>query len=265
MKKDYVVAIPSYKRPNTLKTKTLRLLEHYNIDPKKVTIFVANEEEKQVYAEALADTPYTDLVVGVAGMGAIRRFIQQYYPEGEYVMQFDDDIQQFLRKLDDRTRMPQVDDLEAEVIIRGFEACERNEAYMFGIYAASNKLFLKHRISIGLYYCVGSCWGVINRKDKAFSVTLDDKEDFERTLQHYVHDGKVVRIDNITLLSKYYTEGGGMQETRTADRVRSGAEYLVAKYPDLCKIYTRKSSNLAELRLRDTVRKTNRVSSEALV
>ena len=77
MKKDYVVAIPSYKRPNTLKTKTLRLLEHYKIDPKKVTIFVANEEEKQLYAEALADTPYTNLVVGVAGMGAIRRFIQQ--------------------------------------------------------------------------------------------------------------------------------------------------------------------------------------------
>ena len=44
MKKDYVVAIPSYKRPNTLKTKTLRLLEHYEIDPKKVKIFVANEE-----------------------------------------------------------------------------------------------------------------------------------------------------------------------------------------------------------------------------
>ena len=35
---DYVVAIPSYKRPDTLKNKTLKVLQRYKIDPKKIPI-----------------------------------------------------------------------------------------------------------------------------------------------------------------------------------------------------------------------------------
>ena len=40
---DYQLAIPSYQRENTLKQKTLRLLARYNINPQRVTIFVADE------------------------------------------------------------------------------------------------------------------------------------------------------------------------------------------------------------------------------
>ena len=33
---DYKIAIPSYKRPETIKKKTLRVLREYNIDPEKI-------------------------------------------------------------------------------------------------------------------------------------------------------------------------------------------------------------------------------------
>lgn len=248
---NYEIAIPSYKRAATLKEKTLSLLTRHNIDPKIVTIFVANEEEKENYERVLKDTPYNNIVVGIVGMGAIRRFIQNYYPENTYVMNFDDDISECMKKIDDKTMVP-VDNLEKEVIIRGFNACEENEAYLFGIYAASNPMFMNHRIAVGLYYCIGSCWGLINRHDKELSVTLDDKEDYERTLQHYVKDGKVVRLDDITVKSKYYTEDGGMQVTRTTDRIKVSAENLVERFPELCSMYTRKTTGHAELRLRDS-------------
>ena len=42
---DYEIAIPSYKRPETIKKKTLKVLEGHNIPPEKINIFVANEEE----------------------------------------------------------------------------------------------------------------------------------------------------------------------------------------------------------------------------
>ena len=45
---DYKIAIPSYKRPETIKNKTLKLLSKYNIDKKKVTVFVANDKEKEI-------------------------------------------------------------------------------------------------------------------------------------------------------------------------------------------------------------------------
>ena len=36
---DYVVAIPSYKRPDTLKNKTLKVLQRYKIDPARLKSF----------------------------------------------------------------------------------------------------------------------------------------------------------------------------------------------------------------------------------
>lgn len=251
MKREYTIAIPSYKRANTVKEKTLNLMTQYKVDPDRVTIFVANEQEYDTYKKTLADTPYKNIVVGEVGMGAIRRFMQRYYENGRYVMQFDDDLQQILRKVDDKKFEP-IEDLEKELIVKGFEACEENDAYLFGIYAAANPMFMKHKTAVGLYYCIGSCWGVINRHDKDLSVTLDDKEDFERTLQHYVKDGKVVRLDNITVKSKYYTEDGGMQVERTTDRILKSAENLVERFPGLCTMYIRETTGHAELRLRDT-------------
>lgn len=247
---DYKVAIPSYKRAETLKEKTLSLLTRHNIDPEKVTIFVADEDEKQKYQQTLKDTPYNNIVVGIVGMGAIRRFIQNYYPEGTYVMNFDDDLSECMKKIDDKTMVP-VDNLEEEVILKGFKACEEHGSYLFGVYAAANPMFMNLRTSVGLYYCIGSCWGLITRHDKELSVTLDDKEDFERTLQHYVKDGKVVRLDNITVKSKYYTEDGGMQVTRTTDRIYDSAVNLTERFPDLCTMYIRKTTQHAELRLKD--------------
>lgn len=247
---DYKIAIPSYKRAETLKEKTLSLLTRHNIDPEKVTIFVADEDEKQKYQQTLKDTPYNNIVVGIVGMGAIRRFIQNYYPEGTYVMNFDDDLSECMKKIDDKTMVP-VDNLEEEVILKGFKACEEHGSYLFGVYAAANPMFMNLRTSVGLYYCIGSCWGLITRHDKELSVTLDDKEDFERTLQHYVKDGKVVRLDNITVKSKYYTEDGGMQVTRTTDRIYDSAVNLTERFPDLCTMYIRKTTQHAELRLKD--------------
>jgi hypothetical protein len=248
---DYQIAIPSYKRAITVKEKTLALLTKHNINPELVTIFVANDEELKVYSETLKDTPYNKLVVGEPGMGAIRRYIQKHYPEGTRVMNLDDDLQECLKKIDDKTMVP-VDNLEQEVIVRGFKALEENEAYLFGVYAAANPMFMKNRIAVGLYYCIGSMWGLITRHDSDLTVLLDDKEDFERTLQHYAKDGKIVRLDDITVKSKYYTEDGGMQVTRTNDRILKSAENLVERFPGLCTMYIRETTGHAELRLRDT-------------
>ena len=76
------IAIPSYKRHKTLKEKTLSVLEKYNVDPSIVTIFVANEEEKENYSNELKDTKFNNIVVGVVRMGPIRNFIRNHYDKG---------------------------------------------------------------------------------------------------------------------------------------------------------------------------------------
>jgi hypothetical protein len=247
----YEIAIPSYKRPDTLRDKTLVTLARYGVDPSKITVFVADAEQEQQYLNALTPGTYSKIVIGEVGMGAIRRFIQRYYPEGTYVMNFDDDLSDIMLKESDKKMIP-ITNIETDVIHRGFKACEDNDAYLFGVYAAANAMFMKHRIAVGLYYCIGSCWGMITRHDQELSVTMDDKEDFERTLQHYVRDGKICRLDDITVKSKYYTEDGGMQVTRTLDRIHESAKVLAERYPELCSMYIRETTGHAELRLKDT-------------
>lgn len=247
----YCIAIPSYQRADQLKEKTLDVLWAHDIDPSIVTIFVANEDEYKKYSEMLATTHYKDskLVIGVKGIGAIRNFIINYYPEGTRVFHMDDDIKDVLCKIDDKTMVP-CQNLEFDVIIAGFRELEKHNANLFGIYAAANAMFMKHKVSVGLYYCIGSMWGNIIRHDPDLMVTMNDKEDYERTLQYYVKDGKVVRLDNITVKTKYYGIGG-MQEERTEATISEGARILTERYPELCTSYVRETTGHAELRLRD--------------
>ena len=63
---DYVVAIPSYRRPDTLKNKTMKVLQHYKIEP-RIHIFVADTEQKGVYEAALRPKSYHKIIVGVPG------------------------------------------------------------------------------------------------------------------------------------------------------------------------------------------------------
>ena len=88
---DYVVAIPSYKRPDTLKNKTLKVLQRYKIDPKKIVVFVADKEQEKIYREALPKGSVGKFVVGVPGIKNIRNFMPKYFPEGQYIFYMDDD------------------------------------------------------------------------------------------------------------------------------------------------------------------------------
>ena len=267
---DYIIAIPSYKREETLKNKTLRVLQQQKIPKNKIFIFVGNQEEYQKYKNALPNY-YNKIVIGQVGMGAIRNFITDYFPEGQKIFNMDDDINGFVELTKETNKKTKSkfqsknfrgNDLD-NFIKKGFSECKKNNLSLFGIYPASNPFFMKKRITYDLRYIIGSCWGSIN--SKKVKVTMDDKEDFERTLKYYMKDGGVIRFENVTVLSGYYTEKGGMQETRTKERVLNSAKKLVEQYPQLCKLYLGKKSGYAEVKLRDINKKyTKNIESKLI-
>jgi len=243
---DYVIAIPSYKRSNLLNRTTLKLLNDYKISPKIIYIFVANESEYNIYDAILEKGRYNKIIVGVQGMGAIRNFITDYFPEGKMIFFMDDDIRGIVR-FPDKKRIETVDDLNSK-IKDGFSRLKQSGLGLFGFYPVDNPYFmLKDEIRLGLSYIVGCMYGVIN--DRSLKVSLDDKEDYERSILSYLKYGSNLRYNWIAPTTNYYSEKGGMQEDRTYERIMRSAEFLAEKYPELCKIEMKKKSGYPEIRM----------------
>ena len=247
----YEIAIPSYKRPETLRDKTLTILKAYRIPANKITVFVADKEQEKMYRETLKPGTYGKIVVGIVGMGAIRNFISDYYAIGTPIVNIDDDIKGFLEYDADKPRKEKPLKSLLAVIKKGFTECEKAGACLWGVYPVANGFFMKPKVSTDLKYIIGSFWGCINPGTKEIKITLDDKEDYQRSILYYKADGAIVRLNMVAPISSYYKEPGGMQEERTKQRVEKSARWLVKEYPEFAVLNPSKKSGYMEVRLRD--------------
>ena len=268
----YIVAIPSYKRPLILKKKTLKLLIEHKIDPKKIIIFVSDEEQKKIYEGEIEKKHYNKIVVGKPGIKNIRIFMANYFKEKQRIFYMDDDISHIFKifnnkdgvvidKIDEtydkkNNRLHNMKDLH-KFIEFAFETAKQKKCDNWGVYPVENPYFMKPTTkniddytTTKLVYIIGFMTGVVNNK-KAELRTIDDKEDYERSIKYYLKDGGVLRFTNVTCRTRCYKEPGGMQINRTKNRIHDSAVYLIRKYPLLCTLNTKKKSGYTEIRLRD--------------
>ena len=248
---DWIIAIPSYKRAETLRDKTLRVLAEYKIPRDRIHVFVANTEEAAKYRATLDPSTYGHLHIAEPGMAAVRNYITRFFPVGKQIFNMDDDIRGFIEWSATARRNEQpLRDL-AGAITAGFREAQRTGYRMFGFYAVPNGYFMRGGPpTTDLTYIIGSVWGIIN-PGKILTVTIDDKEDYLRSVIMYLLDGGILKFRNIAAQSAYYTEAGGMQETRTMRRIEASARAMVEAFPDLMTLNLTKKSGKPELRLRD--------------
>lgn len=231
----------------------MSLLDKYNIDKSKITIFVADNEELKDYQQSL-DGIYK-LVVGVHTIGEQRNFIERYYSENTNLMMFDDDLDGVYRKQEDK--LVELENLEKDFIIKGFEECEKTGSKIFGMYAASNAYFMSRRISNKLCYIIASMFGLIVEHDNFLRRVTNHGEDYEYSIRQYIKNKSLVRFDYITAKSNYYKEAGGLQTFRTKENIYNSIKWIEDNFPQYCKMYIRKSTGNAELRLKDKTMKEN--------
>jgi len=246
----WIIAIPSYKRAETLRDKTLKVLSAYNIPRDKIHVFVANKEEHDTYTRTLDPNSYGQLILARPGMAAVRNYITRYFPVGTPIFNMDDDIRGFIEYSEGAKRNERPLRSLSDAITAGFAAAHKTGYRLFGFYPVANGYFMKAGHTTDLRYIIGSVWGIIN-PGPILTVTIDDKEDYLRSVIMYVLDGGVVRYNNIAPESAYYKEPGGMQEERTMRRIEASAKAMVSAFPDLVKINLTKKSGMPEVRLRD--------------
>jgi len=257
---DYRVIINSTGRADVLASKTLPLLHASGLEPE---VWVSSEQEQLHYASVggcagvrIYVAPHDPAdqrleVVGKepVGLGKARNHVIRNSRPGELLVFIDDDLTGVSEATGPKELRP-VEDLDW--LFRSmFRDMEAASATLWGLYPVANPYFMKPRVRTDLVYICGGLFGVKVTGKEHELVTLDDKEDFERSIRHYLADGHVVRNEHFCLGTTGYKGKGGMQLSRTPLRVRAAAEWLTVRYPNLCQLNTAKKSGWTEVRLRD--------------
>jgi hypothetical protein len=242
----YKIAIPSYQRVDVFASKTLNYLKQTNINLDNIYLFVANQKEKESYSVL----GLKNVIVGVETIRNQRNYIRHYFQEGEMVFSMDDDIAGVYKAVSVKN-LELVKDLH-ELIIKGFELSKKINTKLWGVSAVKNGLFMYgKKPSADLRYIVGACFGQIIDHSNFLTQTIDDKGDYERSILYYIRFGSVLRFNNIAIDTNYYKMKGGMQVTRTKERVMASGLYLLNKYPNYCQVNnSKKNKEFFEIKLK---------------
>lgn len=241
---NYVVAIPTYDRADVIANKTLHTLLDGKVNKNKIYIFVANKEEEKKYREKVPSNMYHKIVVGKLGIMNQRIFISKYFPEGQYVVSMDDDVEELLM-MKNSEKLVKMHDLDA-FFMDAYKELKKEGLYIWGIYPVRNPFFMKKKISTDLKFIIGVLFGYINRHLKQLQPSIETKEDYEQSILYYKMDGGVLRYNYITPKTKFNAEGG-LGKDRFA-RYKKAAEYLKKTYPDIITIFHR-ATGMTEVKL----------------
>jgi hypothetical protein len=243
----YVVAIPTYKRPDILRQKTLNMLLTGGIKPKQIYIFVANKSEADDYKLNIPKKDYNKIVIGKLGIKQQRIFINNYFKENTNVLSVDDDVVD-LYKLENN-KVIKFTDLD-NFVKDAFQKLRELKLYLFSVHPTYNPFFMQNTVTTDLRFCIGTFFGYIVRHDKDLIPTVNEKEDYEFTILNYIKDGGVLRYNYIGIKTRFHTNKGGLGGIENRFRVnKEAAEYLNKKYPQYTRIKIRKN-NMYEIALR---------------
>lgn len=249
---DWLVAIPSYMRTQRLTDSTLATLAAGGVPAAKIKVFVANEEERELYESMVPRGLYSELVVGEVGMNKVRNCIIKHYPHGQRLVQFDDDVRAVLKLDATGKKLEPITDLPAFFEL-AFAMMARAGANLWGLYPVCNAFYMKKGFTTDLRQITGVVWGGINDHHLP-PMSCWSKSDIERTLQYYVRDGAVLRFNEVSAQQRPWTEPGGCQapNNRTPETARQAAEYLCRTYRGLCHL-TKPSQGQVQVKLKDTI------------
>jgi hypothetical protein len=225
------IAIPSYQRPTVLATQTLATLEQENVPKDIITIFVASQEESNLYKQTCSEYK---IVIGVPGLVQQRNFITKYYPQGTHLISLDDDIKKF-KSLSPRPFL--------QIAKRMFELCQHELCSLWGIYPVNNLFFCKERIIKSVSFIIGHCYGYIVSHERVIPDEVIAKDDKWFSLWHARKDGYSLRYEGMCADTAMY-KPGGLTDTRKKVNEDTCVEFVARQFPELCESRKKKNGQL---------------------
>ena len=212
------VAIPSYQRADIITYTTLAFLHREGYPVSKIHIFVASETERAEYVEKIPRHLYSRIILGVLGLKEQRAFISNFFPEGEILVQLDDDVRGI--KFKERETF-------LELVQKGCAYLQ--EGGLFGVLPNDDGRKMQARTTYHLSHILGSFFMCRNRRD--LLTTTTHKEDFERSILYFQSYGEVARYKGAGVITKYAETPGGLQQEGRRQEMAEEINYMLDTYP----------------------------------
>ena len=195
----YKFVIPSINRSTIIKIKTLALLKRHSISPKDIFIYCVGGDILDYYKE-LHGEGY-NIIHGKKGIAEQRNFISSTFKAGAKLITIDDDVVDIYYKFNDKKVLP-IPNLMS-VVEDMFKTLDKENATCCGIYPIKNPFYMKEGYSTNLKFCIGQFRCFYNIKTIETSRTFSLLEDYEMSLKHYLHAGKIIRYNHICVKADY--------------------------------------------------------------
>eukprot|EP00929_Paragymnodinium_shiwhaense_P080442 TRINITY_DN41951_c0_g1_i1.p1 TRINITY_DN41951_c0_g1~~TRINITY_DN41951_c0_g1_i1.p1 ORF type:complete len:714 (-),score=195.17 TRINITY_DN41951_c0_g1_i1:81-2222(-) len=213
---------------------TLGFLSRQGIPRKKVTLFVANAQEKEHYRRALQGSEWKDVRIELSVLGNKdgRNFIYKFFPAGTYVVSLDDDVERIQWKFRDGITHHTLANLPPggleTIIFDAYQRMKQKKAFLWGVNTSQNPRHMSPEgVSTKLGLVNGYLNGFICRPQLASQLlrTLTDAtEDSEFSVRHWAKDGIVLRYRMYAGVTSPYLNRGGLQTKFEKSGERISAE-----------------------------------------
>jgi len=234
--------IPSFQRPEIFREQTYAFLKKHNVDDSSIYLVLRNDDP---YLNDYMDraTNMNILLTDVKGIGRTHNYITEYFDEGDFIVEIDDDLQELLNN----ERKP-IKDFKSVVESMLSKMVDEEISYG-GTYQVVNPKFMSGnpQYTTDLRYMLGCLRFRRIRKDIVLETNYS--EDFENCIKHFLRDGKILKNNWIAPKTKNYQSGGCKNDGRDNETEKSDKAFLSTKYPKYCRIFQRKSG-IYDLRLR---------------
>ena len=229
------LAVPTFQRCDSISRKTLRYLSDHAYPASLIYLFVASEDERVRYEEAVPEHLYGHIVIGLPGLKEQRNFVTGYFDEGEIIIEMDDDVESiycmtggFVGLVDHGTKM-----------------INTGNGGLFGCMANDDKRVMTLTTTTHLAFVIGTF--SMRRNHKDIKLSLVQKHDYERSILYFLRYGTVYRYKGAGVKTRYLKNAGGLQDGNRHATMEQCVSYLCDTYPLLVK--RREKNGLPDLLL----------------
>ena len=214
---NFKIAIPTHWRADIIKQKTLSLIKDLWAE---ITIFANPCWEKGKYYQFLWKEFNIVEIPTFTTMGKLRNDILDYYNEWDKILMLDDDVSK-IYKLCFKNGKPNKEEISTneflELIEQWFGMCESIWYKLRGVNSSQNPLCMKNVIKYDKFIDWTFLW--IIKSKLRFDDQINNKEDYDFTIQNVKAYWGAIRFDRICTDNKYLATKWGLQNSpRTQEK-----------------------------------------------